>query len=468
VNPTNVAFKCGSCSNLLSIGEELHGQMVRCPYCQQVIQVPRLQPTPGSAADAGGPPSLPPAAEIPPPPTRHDGPNWGDLLPASEAVAAEQQTETDAAMIPTVAAVGTEVQPASITFVPGAPWADHGASEAPAVSMPADGNGELVFVGASPSSPAATVEEPSTLASGESPWVATTLREAAESTQQSGSPGGSQVRTRRKLPVSVWLLSILIPYSMMSTVAAVYFLQRAQEQQIHPLESLQDQGLYENIYFDGRRRDIVPNIGALKDKAKEAIQDPLDKLAPWMPRLKLGETKRFGEIEVTALDVTRRPLEFLALPVDRAAAKDQEALVLRLKIKNVSGTVFHPDDPTFNRDIREPEIRPYTFLEIGEGRYYGFVRDPLTERVKGQNFSELLHDAELETCIVAFQGAKGERAVDALAKVAPETELVWRVHLRKGREEIQLKSNRRVRTVWTTTIVPVVFTAADVKVGTNP
>jgi hypothetical protein len=267
------------------------------------------------------------------------------------------------------------------------------------------------------------------------------------------------------VPWSVKLLAVLIPYSVMATAGVGYVLHSGLNRPPHPLEELQDQGIYEHIAFDGRRRENLPNIADTKETKKPDIQNPLVELASWMPRVKLGERQGFGKmdgIEVTPIDVTRRILDFVHLTEDRQPLKEQEVLVLRLKIRNTSGVIFHPDDPTFNRAWRK-EVKPYTFLEIGDKQFYGVVHDPLTERVKGANYGELLPGGELETLVVAHESEKGERAVDLLAKLPSNTPLLWRVHLRKGREDIRLKVSGQVRTLWTTTIVPVSFTPADVR-----
>jgi hypothetical protein len=271
-------------------------------------------------------------------------------------------------------------------------------------------------------------------------------------------------RPSRRLPASAWLLSILLPYSLVVTGALIFVATRGQERQPHPLESIQDEGLYEDIAFDGRRREKIPDVADLKDPKKRDKIDPIkNELPASIPRLKLGQTGRFGGIEVTPIEVRRQRLEFKLLPAERDAIRDQEALVLRLRIKNVSDIIFHPNDETFNRTAKNDV---YTLLEIGSGYFYGVVRDPLTERVKEQRFDELLPGGAMETLVVAFESPTQEKVVEALAKADPDQPLTWRVHLRKGREDVKLLHGNRVRTVWVTTIVPVVFTPAEVKADT--
>jgi hypothetical protein len=69
----------------------------------------------------------------------------------------------------------------------------------------------------------------------------------------------------------------------------------------------------------------------------------------------------------------------------------------------------------------------------------------------------------METLFIAAReapargGRPGGKAVDALRAAPAERPLIWRVQLRKGREEI------RRRRIWTTTVIPVQFTPAEVQ-----
>jgi hypothetical protein len=257
-------------------------------------------------------------------------------------------------------------------------------------------------------------------------------------------------RPKPRLPASFWILSFALPWAVAATAAAVMLYLRPVPRAVHPLESIEDQGPYEDVPEGGKR-----------------ITDPIRTELPRdVPPVKLGETRKFGGIEVTPLEVLRQKVVYAYADGAADTPSADECLVLRLKIKNVSSPaiIFHPNDPTFNR-AREGS---YTYLQVGEQRFYGLVADPTVERLQGQNFGELLPGQALETIVVAAKElpAKAETAVQAVAKAAPGQALVWRVHLRKGREEVATRG--RVRKVWVTTVVPVTFTAGDLKAAAAP
>jgi hypothetical protein len=378
-----------------------------------------------------------------------DGPHWGDLL--------SQPSEPPST--PAVAAlpVSEEATPSSPSNQAVAPWMLEVTAEStepsPAPVVP-DPDRTVEWESIEHSSREASNLHRAAVA----PWVPAppadgTLPPAAVL---------SSPRPSRKLPASVWLLSILIPYALALTAAVVYFATR--ERPPHPLEAIQDQGLYEDIAFDGRRREGIPNAGEdSKDPRKQDRFSPTNELPAWFPRVKLGETQRYGSIEVTPLRVSREKLKFASLSPEREAIGDQVALVLYLRLKNVGNLYFHPHDVTFNRAAKRDV---YTFLEVGDDRFYGAIKDPLVERLQGQSFSELPPGGEMETTVVAFESEAQQRAVDALAKASPDSPLTWRVHLRKGREEVALRQGGR-RLVWLTTIVAVVFTPTEVKAFPN-
>jgi hypothetical protein len=249
-------------------------------------------------------------------------------------------------------------------------------------------------------------------------------------------------RPKPKLPLSFWILSVLVPYALAVTVFAALLYLRTPPRSQHPLESLIDQGGYN----DSRPGDI---------------EDPKRDLPADLAPIKLRESRTFNDLEVTPLEVLRQRVTFLYKDGKRDQLSDEEMLVLRLRLANVSHpqVIFHPNDPTF---VRGSELS-YSFLQIGKRRFYSPVSNVLTERIQGQNFDELLPDASMETIVVAAQElpTSSEGIMTALKKVNANDSLIWRVHLRKGREKIEAKG--RSKMVWATTVVPVAFTLNDVK-----
>jgi hypothetical protein len=172
-----------------------------------------------------------------------------------------------------------------------------------------------------------------------------------------------------------------------------------------------------------------------------------------------------GDLDVTPVSVTREQLVY-TFRTNGPVEPGDEVLVLRLRITSRGQLVFPPSDPTFNRRF-SPSAPSYTHLQIGERRFYGVVRDAFAERVKGQNFGELLPGDTLETAILAgpdSANAGNDQAVAALAAATPTEQLIWRVHLRKGREEVATNGDKK--RPWVTTVLPVAFTPADVRDGT--
>jgi hypothetical protein len=256
------------------------------------------------------------------------------------------------------------------------------------------------------------------------------------------APSRPGPRPRVKLPVAFWLVALLLPFAfiIIPVVSVVTYNRVAAPKAIHPLEFIQDDGLYREFQ---------------EGKVPEAI-DPIQDLPKDLKPLRPGQTGRFGALEITPLEIVRQKLPYSYYRGAEGYVSSEDVLVLRLRIKNISDIILHPHDPTFNRAYRQGH-QPYAYLTLGGKNYYGSVIDPLTERVKGQNFGELLPGAEMETIFVAAQDTGAGRAADELKKAPSAQSVIWRVHLRRGREPI------RGRQVWVTTVIPIEFTPADVK-----
>lgn len=276
----------------------------------------------------------------------------------------------------------------------------------------------------------------------------------------STSPG-----SKRRLPVSLWFTALLVPYAIVATIALAYLLQQQQRNKApHILESIPDQGLYED-FLDGRRREVMPSVSKVQEKPSTTkIIPPNEPISQEIAPLKLGETRRVGQLEVTPRGIKKYPVTF-AMRASNPLKTSEEALMLTLEVKNVGNIIFRPDDETFNRAIpNEGKAPVYTFLEAGVEpkleRYYGAVSDPTTERLDLPFCEALLPGDRGVMHIVAFKSSDGRKlAIDVLKENVP---LLWRVHLRRGKEEVTLSTGKK-RSVWLTTVVPIRFTAADVK-----
>lgn len=258
---------------------------------------------------------------------------------------------------------------------------------------------------------------------------------------------------RRGLPVSVWLAALLVPYAIGSTIAVAYLFQQQQRnKQPHILESIPDQGLYED-FLEGRRRETIPSISKAAEKpVSNKIIPPNEPVLPEMHPIKLGETRRIGMLSVQPVKVEKQKLIYRYQAGKTDVAGD-EALVLTMKVKNEGNIIFRPDDETFNRAFNnESKVPVYTFLEVGKDRFYGAIADPAVEQLQLETVPTLLPGESTTVHVVAFRSGDGKKqAVDAWK---PGAQGIWRVHLRKGKEEITMLSGKK-RSVWVTTVVPV-------------
>jgi hypothetical protein len=273
------------------------------------------------------------------------------------------------------------------------------------------------------------------------------------------APPRSLVKQPHGLGLSGWLLIILIPYSILMTIIAVvvylnfYLNQRTQP---HPLEYLPD--------IDGEYSP--PSRKKVESYERPAPEGKGSEIPPQL-RLALGQTKRFGELEVTPLNVALHRIVIL----QRGKEPSKEvALVLKLHLKNVSPDwAFHPTDPWFVQKWKPgapgfyPLTRkPYTYLEAGAKRFYG---GPITweEAVPGKGDprqyiqeqhvdTELKPGEEMDT-IVCTDPADG---VQKQLK-SYKGPLLWRVQLRRGREHYNGHDKAA------TCVIGVEFTDADVK-----
>ncbi len=429
----NFTFRCGVCGGLMAVGEELRVQTVRCPHCHHAVRVPTVE-APTVESSAAVPVEALPASTVPETIFESPAPSADDLFGRQESPAVPAGPGEASAFFQAL-----DQQPLT------SPPSSESALE-PTAQEPFLGLGSNGATDAAPPSSSRNLFAPVSLSPGSdasaSPFADT----------GSSAPPLTPPRAKKKLGGSVWLSAIVIPYSIAATVGIAGLLYfrgtEAPERPVNPLESLLDQGLYEELAEGGKKEIIPPNSELLKNES-----------------LTLGVERQIGSLSITPLDVSRREIEYAYSSGRPNPPRREEVLVLRLRLKNNSTYIFHPNDPTFNRAFRA-NYPPYTFLEIGEKQFYGIVKDPLTEQIEGQVFKELLPGEDMETLIVAgperTPGNPG--AVDALRSLKKEKKnepLLWRIHLRKGREEVTVAQKKRL--VWTTTVAPVAFTLAEIR-----
>lgn len=211
------------------------------------------------------------------------------------------------------------------------------------------------------------------------------------------------------------------------------------------------------LYFSrkGGQLDALPDV----PPAKEGYIVPENTQMPPGHSLKIGQTQRYGNLEITPMRVTRGKAKFAEFSDD---GEDGSPVVLKLwlKIKNVSkNQSFRP----FGRDLvygnTEKESgsriqRANIFVcqsdeKKKDGRlvFVYFNPDP-RDRFKGQQIDrELGPGDEYETFI-----ASNDEGLEKL-----KGDLIWRVHVRKGYNP---KSKNGV-----TTIFEVTFHSDEIQTG---
>ena len=184
---------------------------------------------------------------------------------------------------------------------------------------------------------------------------------------------------------------------------------------------------------------------------------PVNNVAPGHV-LSLGQSRRFGNVKVTPLKVTRGPVKFehyAGLP-GAARLPSEPVLKLWVKFENVSrNQTFAPLDPQllFTRDVRNlgENIRANGFVTTesdrkkGKPLFYFFDIPVLSEfRIIGQNLNRDLAPGEsVESFVPSEEDALNLKG-----------DLVWRFQFRKGYHP---KSMRGV-----TTLIDVRFNSKDI------
>ena len=265
---------------------------------------------------------------------------------------------------------------------------------------------------------------------------------AGASAEQSPLVSGKRgAAVKPAVGVSRNLFLIVLSYASAVTLAFLYLLLTSLSADPHQLESLPD---------------IEP---PMKDEEILPVFIPQNAPMPKGHTLQLGETQRFGNLEVTPLRVTREPLEFVHFSdASKTRPAGPPVLKLWLRFRNVS---------------KEQPVKP-----LGKGLVYN--RFPHTEditRDRANNFIARLSDKEGGPVVLihnlVVEDVWDLKAQDVERRLQPgetlETylpssdeglgaltgKLVWRVHFRKGHNP---ESGRGV-----TTLIEVVFDDGEIR-----
>jgi hypothetical protein len=238
-----------------------------------------------------------------------------------------------------------------------------------------------------------------------------------------------------------------------------------QQQQQNPFDALPDDGDNPGVTRDGKR--ISHRTIHFPERYTTG---PL----PAQQRLTLGQTGRFGALEVTPLAVERRRVRVVVRGWAKPEPCRNDSLVLRLKLRNVSADqTFAPLDNCFDRAWRlgQGEM-PLTQLEAagrhfcGPARWYplGNKSNNKPEWLEGRAPSDpmdLAPGAPLESYVCT--DGNDEEAVRVLFGEGPGPPaapcpgpFLWRVRLRRGLIEWDGKERSA------TTVIGVEFTRSDI------
>ncbi|MFO0974925.1 MAG: hypothetical protein U0996_00935 [Planctomycetaceae bacterium] len=298
------------------------------------------------------------------------------------------------------------------------------------------------------SSPVVAENQSQSPAAGVSP--ATSRDESKKATL--GAPAASRESSRSFAPPNESALSltrssrqpsaILTGYAVAVTMILLFLFLTGKVSLFgtHPLESLPD------------IKPLAPN---------EFKRVPENAALPEGHVLKLGESKRFGDVVVTPLKVTREPLTFEEFRTAAAAPNLATEPVLRLwlQFKNVATEyAFAPFDADL-MSSRFPQLavdesaQVNSFLRLNKGgekaRVLNFLQSSDSNFVlTGQNSGKLIAPGEELLTFVA-----SEEMLPALAE-SSDTSASWRVQFRKG---VNVDSGNGV-----TTLIDVAFSLADI------
>ena len=284
--------------------------------------------------------------------------------------------------------------------------------------------------------------------SGEAPWHSSAASESAFSPDASESAFSSDTGpSTSRLPASArpapkrdTLKIALISYAVLSTIAAGILFKR-----------LMDKSVRED------RLESLPDMPVLKSGQVKVMQQDVE-LNPGH-KLRLGEKRRFGNIEVEPVRLTRGMVEYVN-PVDPSLAPLPEGPVVKLwiRFRNVSQDQTIPVLDRYLVYTKQPigltpGYQTNNFVaRASDHRAFGYMlTHPHTDQnvLKGQELGHELAPGEtMETFIPSTP------LLDL-----PDEELLWRFHLRKGLS----KSGRGV-----TTLIDVAFRPEEISDEASP
>lgn len=446
-----VQFNCPHCNNPMAVGLNLLGRNVRCPHCKAVIQAP---------ASANAPAPTPPA------PPKPEAPAFQPTRQEYDSIFGETHDED----------VFGSRKKASSVEMPAPDMSRQASVRRPllgaadsVVSMPVV-KPEMIFTTDTESMPVA--DAPPMRLPMQQPPTFESLPDAQESgltddfdpVSAPPEPRGRPARPKspkapaRASGIGNALTVGLLLYAALMT-AGVAWLALKPTKGAEPAK----------VGFEA-----IPDVMGDFEKADRKspvsfrwMPDPAAPL-PASQRVAMGQTRKFGSLEVTPTMLEFRRLDVVRRPKDEKESVQPAgglSLVLTLKLRNVSpDIVLYPNDPAFNRRFHEKtdDVRPYNSLTFNNQKtnWGGMIRWPQAEDsestyIKGQENDRkpLLPGEERETIVFSQPGAEVHKLVES----DRQKPVLWRVQLRND------LLGSAARPVSTTTVIGVEFRGVDVQ-----
>lgn len=193
--------------------------------------------------------------------------------------------------------------------------------------------------------------------------------------------------------------------------------------------------IYSTLFNQTHQLESLPDLKTVQQRNGRAVVPGPENELPAGHELKLGQSRRFGEIRVTPLRVTRGPLSFTHFTGDatRERSPSDPVLKLWLRFENVSTVkTMTPIDSTlmyFHRGTNDAIAYNVIFSRADrrdkKGKFFyhfGRIAADSEWLIVGQNANRSLAPQEQYETFVP-----SEENIDELSG-----DLVWRVHFRKG------------------------------------
>lgn len=448
-----VNFQCGHCGKLMAVSTDFLGQQVRCPHCSQVVVAPA---TNGAAA----PPPAPSPAPAPDP--------FGNLTEHEDIFSTKSGTDDALFDQPDLPKIDfpRDPEPLPPTVNLPAPFAP-GLTPVSGQTFPGPGDNHVPA-----SYPTFTNEQPISPLFGQETQSVTSpgATDVSSPLPQTESPSVAAARAKRDggMGGMVFILLVFLPTLIWAIGASIMcyslWMQASRNQSRgSSFDAMPDDG-----DSRGFKPGVPKKVGRL-DVSKSMATRPL----PDHLKVKLRETIRIGDLEVTPTGVEVRKVGVIVEGFSEPQPCEHPSLVLNLKLKNVSdGWAFAPLDNYFDRQYKGVGSVPLTLLEAGPQTFFGgpakwipVIRDEKTKNdrrqwVEGRKNLDLvgLAPGEEKKDYVCTDGEDARMAAYLFGgggRKPYQGDLLYRVRVRRG------PVKHRGKLVSATAVIGVMFSSDD-------